>query len=274
MGGPGAPGPYRPLASPSAWAPPPPRSSTGPSRRGGGWLGPLVVLVVLGGLIAIAVVAVRNGEQDDAAERRTGSDLTTETAPPTTTIPRVTQTELLSAYCNAPGAKWPEVPPHVPGEPDRTQVRFLGGGVDSASDTKDRRVSDGSGEGIGGSTVISPQTDGAFTDDPSVLPRTRTVTCVTHIATDPTGETCEYNTGPFEISTSYRAMNVARNRYAITVYELHSGGILHKGEIQTRASGCPPFAQSQDPSGMVAYGLTEQDILAWLNSHFVAGKPA
>lgn len=97
---------------------------------------------------------------------------------------------------------------------------------------------------------------------------------MTHIATDPTGETCEYNTGPFEISTSYRAMNVARNRYAITVYELHSGGILHKGEIQTRASGCPPFAQSQDPSGMVAYGLTEQDILAWLNSHFVAGKPA
>jgi hypothetical protein len=237
----------------------------------------LFVAVVLLGLIAAGVVfAVQATDDDGDATASKGSlGITKETLAPTTTIPRTTQPELLSQYCNAPGTKWPEVPAHVPGEPDRAQVRFMGGGVSSASDVKEQPAQLDSGNDLGGSTVISPQTDGTFTDDPSVLPRTRTVACVTHIATDPTGETCQYNSGPFEgLSTSYVTLQVARNRYAITVYELHSGGILHKGEIQTRASGCPAYALTNEGSGLVAFGLTDQDILAWLSSHFVGGKPA
>jgi hypothetical protein len=233
------------------------------------------VLVLLGVVAAGVVFAVQSGEEGDDAAAKRSPGITEETLPPTTTIPRVTQPELLSEYCNAPGTKWPEVPAHVPGEPDRTQVRVMGGGVSSASDTREQPSQLDSGNGLGGSTVISPQTDGAFTDDPSVLERTRTVACVTHIATESTGETCNYNTSPFEgFSTSYVTLQVAKNRYAITVYELHSGGILHQGEIHTRASGCPAYALTDEGSGYVAYGITDQDVLAWLNSHFVGGKPA
>ena len=115
-----------------------------------------------------------------------------------------------------------------------------------------------------------------FTDDSNVLARTRSVTCVTPLGTELLGTECYFeNTGPygFGISAEPKTMQLARNRFAITVYELHSGGILHKGEIETRADGCTEGAVVNGAS-MLAWGLTDQDVLAWLNAHFVDGKPA
>ena len=120
--------------------------------------------------------------------------------------------------------------------------------------------------------MISPTTDNAFTDDASVLARTRTVTCVTLAGTERVGQTCPYTDRLNPMSSV--STELAQNRFAITVYELHSGGILHKGEILTRSSACPEWAVTSEGGGMVAYGITDQDVLAWLDSHFVDGKPA
>ena len=227
-----------------------------------------MLILVLGIVAALVVAGVK--ASDDADSEASSAETTQTTVPATTTIPRVTQVQLLQEYCNAPGLKWPEVPPHVAGEPDRTYARIMDIGLDNASDTSSS-IRSPSSSTLGGSTVISPHTDNAFTDDASVLPRTRTVTCVTLVGTEAVGETCNYTQ---QLSFSTASAQVAQNRFAVTVYELHSGGILHKGEILTRATGCPEWAVTSEGGGLVAYGLTDQDVLSWLNSHFVDGKPA
>lgn len=238
-----------------------------------------MIILVMVAVAAGAVVVLLRADEDDDAGARTGAGqggaaaVTTTTVPPTTTIPRITQMSLLDAYCTAPGAKWPEVPAHVPGEPDRTYVHVSSAGVDTARDSESTDYpGQMAPEQMGGSTVISPQTDGAFTRNETVLPRTRTVACVSLLGTDGVGTSCPYNgiLGDLRPVTLQSAVN----KFDVTVYELHSGGILHKGEIHTRTNGCPPWAITNDPSGMVAYGLTNQDLLTWFNSHFVGGKPA
>lgn len=227
-----------------------------------------MALVVLAG-ISLALVLSLRGEDGDDREAAGEGPTSTVTAAPTTTTPRVTQVGYLSAYCNAPGLKWPEVPPHVPGEPVRAYARVMELGLDNASDTSSY-ITTRYPSALGGSTVISPATDNAFTDDPSVLIRTRAVACVTLIGTEEAGVPCMYTEG----IVGQVGAQAARNRFAITVYELHSGGILHKGEIVTRASQCPEWAVTGEGGGLVAYGITDQDVLAWFDSHFVDGKPA
>jgi len=172
---------------------------------------------------------------------------------------------------------WPEVPPHVPGEPDRTYTKVMDTGVDTASNETAGSYYPVDPSSLGGSTVISPHTDNLFKrDDPSVLPRTRTVACVTLLGTESVGKECDFNNdSPFGFPTTndYKTMQLAQNRFAITVYELHSGGILHKGEILTPAARCSPGAVVTG-GDTLAWGLTDADILAWFNSHFVDGKPA
>ena len=241
------------------------------------WLVPLLVLVGFGLAAALVVFIVgQTADGESSSKDRSATSISTRpTIPTTTTLPRVAQRDLLSAYCNAPGAKWPEVAPHVPGEPGRTFVRYMGGGLSNAADTREALSQQIPDAALGGSTVISPRTDSVFTDDESVLGRTRTVTCVTFLATEPTGQDCQYNGNSFNTPFgSPVGAQLARNKYAITVYELRSGGILHKGEIHTRAGGCPEWAITDQGDGLIAHGLTEQDVLSWINSHFVDGKPA
>lgn len=251
---------------------PPPRYE--PPRRRRGWVAPLVVLLALGAIVAGVVVVAQQSDDDADASKGKGAAQATTTVAPTTTIPRVTQVGLLEGYCNAPGLKWPEVPPHVPGEPDRTFTRVLDRGVDTASNETSGSYYPADPSSLGGSTVISPRTDSIFTDEPSVLARTRTVACVTLVGTENVGKECNFNDGQFGgITGSYKTMQLAQNRFAITVYELHSGGILHKGEILTPARSCSPGAVVTG-GDVLAWGLTDADVLAWFNSHFVDGRPA
>lgn len=226
------------------------------------------VAVVLVALAVVAGVVVSN-KQDEKAARDDATSTTARRAT-TTTIPRITDASALAGYCSSPGAKWNEVAPHVPAEPSRSNVTvdhgaarpngFDGSGMDTAA--------------RGGSTVISPHTDGRFTDDPSVLARSRSVTCVRYVRTDTIGRQCDYGNDNFGLSGSRYTLGVARNVYEVTVYELHSGGILHKGEVWSRTpSGCPDHAYVERTS-TVSYPLTDGDVLAWLGSHFVDGKPS
>lgn len=245
------------------------------SRKQRAWVAPLVVLIVLGVLAAVVVGAVLASD-DGSDDARAEGAAPTSTLPPTTTIPRVTQVGLLQEYCNAPGVKWPEVAPHVPGEPDRTYIKVLDRGVDTASNETSGRYVPADPSTLGGSTVISPHTDNVFTDEPSVLARTRTVACVTLVGTESVGQDCYFNNYSefgFTSGTDYKTMQLSQNRFAITVYELHSGGILHKGEILTPAGRCPPGAVVTGDS-VLAWGLTDADVLGWMGSHFVDGKPA
>lgn len=269
-------GPPRSPVPPSAWgvAGMPPAPSGRPSHRRRSWVGPVAAVAILAMLAGGVLILVRSSEDDDerAGTKASGAQATT-TLPPTTTIPRVTQVELLEDYCNAPGLKWPEVPRHLPGEPDRAYTKVMDTGLANASDTGGF-ISPDSASSLGGSTVISPQTDNVFIDDPSVLARTRSVACVTFVGTEGTGLSCDYTGGSLGSPFSRVTVEMAQNRFAITVYELHSGGILHKGEILTRSGGCPEWAVTDEGNGKVAWGLTDQDVLAWFDSHFVGGQPA
>ncbi|MGN6695206.1 MAG: hypothetical protein ACTHN0_13605 [Aquihabitans sp.] len=251
---------------------PTPRPS--PHRKQRAWVAPLVVLLVLGAIGAGVVAVVQMSDDDTSSASGKQGAKATSTLPPTTTIPRVTQVELLDQYCNAPGLKWPEVPPHVPGEPDRTYTKVMDRGVDTASNRTEGSYDPEPASSLGGSTVISPHTDGVFTDNGWVLPETRTVACVTLLGTENVGKGCDFNNvTQFGFNNGYKTMNLAQNRFAITVYELHSGGILHKGEILTPASSCSPGAVVS-AGDTLAWGLTDADVLAWFSSHFVDGKPA
>jgi hypothetical protein len=226
-------------------------------------------LAVVALLIAAGVtVAIVGGDVElgpaETSSKADGPQATTAS----TTPDRISSPGMLDGYCNLPGATWPEVPAHVPGEPVRMQVSYLSGservnGYDD-SETSIRPSRNG------GSTVISPTTDGKFTSEPLVLPRTRAVACIQHLATEGTGVSCDY--GQFEFTVDF-TIELARSRYEIIVYELHSGGILHRGEIWSDTSDCPDKARD-DGTGQVAMGIDDADVLSWIGSHFVDGKPA
>ena len=233
----------------------------------------VAVVAVIGGLAALVVVGVRVSD-DKASERAT--EQAREAAPPATDPARVVDLEMLSGYCTSPGAAWSEVPRHIPGEPSRVQVEFLGGGPETNGVREDSsgRSLGARYEPTGGSTVISPKTDGAFATDPSVLARTRAVACIRHVAADPTGEQCGYlnSNNPFGSAPDF-TLELVRNRFEIVVYELHSGGILHRGEIWSLTDDCPDSAYDEG-TGQVVLPIGDSDVLTWIGSHFVDGKPA
>lgn len=228
------------------------------------------MLPFLGVLVAIGALAAAVGlsaswsleDQESRAAERAASGTTTTTQPP-----RVRDAVALANYCAVPGAAWQEVPPHQPGQPSRAWVQLdQGDGIATGSDG-DRAVT----WTPNGSTVISPETDGRFTDDASVLERTRAVACLNHLGTDEVGESCYYQQ---QMTFAPQHVRTGRLRFEIVVYELHSGGILHRGEIHSRTGGCPEWFSSGTGSGLVTRAITEADVMAWLSAHFVGGRPA
>ena len=229
------------------------------------WIVLLVVLVtgaVIGGAIWLS-------EEDSDTERASAQGSDPESVTSTTYAPtdRVTQVPLLVGFCDGTPAKWPEVPIQVPGEPARTYVV-----VDSAGDTDSDGASNLNGTpATGGSTVVSPRTDGRYTKDPEALNRTRSVTCVQYESTEQYGQACEYSEDSFGMSGIY-TLNLHISRYSITVYELHSGGVMARGELFTSQRGCPDHAMVGGTNATVGYPLEDQQILQWLGEHFIDGK--
>ncbi len=230
----------------------------------------IVVLAVVAAAVVLGVQAMDSS--DDVDGTSAGSEATAATQPPTTQPARVTQPDALAAYCAQPGAKWDEVPPHVPGEPVRMQVEVAQGAEQANGYNGDTFSS--SSWPHGGSTVISPHTDGLFTDEPLVLARTRAVACVHFLARDGLGQQCDYGDAlaQFRNAPDF-TLELAKNRFEIVVYELHSGGVLHRGEIWSDTSHCPDKA-SDEGTGQVVTAISDVDVLAWIGSHFVDGKPA
>ena len=232
--------------------------------------GTITLLVVVGfALLCAAVVGVvqltGNGPDDDASEEVVGfGDATTV---PEVTVPRQEVMGNLATYCQDPGQAWAEVPGHIPGQPSRLWLD-----VD-----EDLALTNGTyGQVVAqereGSTVISPATDGKVTLDQSVLTRTRAVACIRFLRTEGLGRSCDYGQWAFQQAADF-SLELAQNRYEVVVYELHNGGILHKGEILSPAPYCPDSA-TDDGTSMVASALRQREVLDWVSSHFVGGKPA
>ena len=220
----------------------------------------LFAAVALGAAV-IGAVAIDDDEPEVAAP--TTSTTTTTYAP----LARVTDLSMLERYCvtGNRGRPWPEVPPHVAGEPDRAWVPQPDG--NPGQDVAPRFGP--------GSTVISPVADGSFTTDPTVFERTRSVVCIEHEATEPAGRTCD---GYEAALGSFRPLpassfQVGRSKFTVTVFELHSGGVLHRGEIWTELGGCPDRISVRSADTLLIRPLTEGDVSEWVSTHFVGGNP-
>jgi len=236
-----------------AHAPQPSRKKRGP------WAAVLAAAVVVATVTAAAVVL------------QGGSDLLPEAAP-TTTTPRNAWHGQLNRYCEQPGQAWPEVPRYVPGEPARTYAHFEPGGVSNGSE--DKNYLDQVPVYLG-ALAVSPTTAGArFSSEASEIHDIRSVTCIDFIETVPLGRRCPYHvldaTRP-SLSPPQVELDSAYNRYRIAVYELHSGKVLTEGEIDSRNDACPRFVPNPDET--VGYWLTGQQVLDWMHTHFVDGKP-
>ncbi|MFN8019066.1 MAG: hypothetical protein U0P45_13220 [Acidimicrobiales bacterium] len=253
-----------PGAPPTTWAPAP-RPPVPPKGRSAGTIVALVLVLFVAVAAAVAFVVTRSGGEDAA----TGA--TTTLAPVTTTRPSPTfrlNAGALAAYCANPGQAWPEVPRHVAGQPARTYVHqdddTFGSGFDGELPPA----------AASGSTVLSPHTDGRLIDDESVMARTRSVTCVTFAEAVRVGRSCPYvpqNASPYQPATN--SYELTSDHWDITVYELHSGGILHKGQIFTPTGHCPAHRYTDIGGDQVAFRMGDPDVLAWLGSHFVDGRP-
>ncbi|MFN8019067.1 MAG: hypothetical protein U0P45_13225 [Acidimicrobiales bacterium] len=124
-----------------------------------------------------------------------------------------------------------------------------------------------------GTTVISPRTDGVLLQDPSAHERVRSVACISLGSTVGTGRSCAYTTSPWSAALPRSDYELASNHWDVTVYEIHSGGILHKGQIFTSTSHCPHYIQPSSTDTQVTNGLTQEQVMDWITSHFVDGKP-
>ncbi len=278
----------------------PPGGTAGPVRSGG-WApsGPaegvlarhrrarrrrrLVTLLVVGAVLCggVGLVLAERSRNDARTRRERAADeaaLERAANTTTTTAVRIRDTSLLDSYCARPATAWPEVPAHVPGEPSRTWVVRVDGVSGGA-------VPSESGPTVGtaselGSTVLSPRTDGLLTRDPAALDRTRSVTCLTFDGTVGTGTPCPYERelypglgtnggggGTFELE-------LARSRWKLVVYELHGGTVLHQGEIQSQAPGCPDQVRVDEGSTQVWFPLTDGDVGGWFAAHFTEGRPS
>lgn len=246
-----------------------PRTGAAPPPRRSGRIGlvaALVVLLVIAGVAALVAVAV--DRSDDQRQDAASGSASTETIAPTTTAPRQTKPGLLGEYCRRP-VPWSEVPVYQAGQPARASVIVestpLEGQPQEDTQTSGARE---------GSTVLSPHTDGKLIDDPSALIRTRAVVCIQRDRIVQTGRTCpmQWTTGPNAGTRVDPAL--AQSHYKVTVYELHSGGVLHKGELFTDAD-CPSYVSFfavGTPS--VGQPLHQEQVMEWVTTHFVDGKPA
>lgn len=242
-----------------------PQGPIGPVRRARGTNAVVIVLAVLlviGVLATISVATVGRSNSGDS------KDASGTSAPVTsTTIPRVSYPNLITGYC-ANVAPWPEVPPYVAGQPARASVVIWDVGL------ADSPLSEAE-FAIGGSTVLSPHTDGKLISDRSIMVRTRAVACFVRDRFVNTGRTCpmQFYMGP---QTGLRINPVLEQQhYTVTVYELHSGHVLHRGEIFTEAS-CPRDINSFGTykNAPVAMPITKSQVIEWVSTHFVNGKPA
>jgi hypothetical protein len=223
-------------------------------------------------VIVVAVVSSGGESRDAGSSDAEGAS---------TTMPRTEDARLLDEYCDRPGAKWAEVPAYDPAAASSTHVVFEEEGLDNGFHDQVASESSRSGEpgNWGGRTAISPKADGTF--EAAGAAEVRTVTCVSLVGTESVGKTCEFVTGPgapvVGAEPASAGLELARNRFSVTVYELRSGGVLHKGEIVTPTELCPESLLTEEGQALgaqVAYGLTQQDALTWLGAHFVDGKPA
>ena len=290
--GPGPPGarPPGPLGGaplgwvPSQVSPPPPRPGRPPHRRlrpspGMRLLG-LLRLAVVAGLGAVvghqAVVHGLRALGDDGSSAARDRPATTTTIPETTTttLARAVNPSALAYYCDHPGEAWPEVPPQVAGRPARTYVG------DAADDPGNGAYLSSLGNGVeaplsgflGGSTVLSPQPDGQLTSERAILGNTRSVTCLRYLGIEGTGQQCAY-TGegrPLPRPT----YELAASRWEVVVYELHSGGVLHRGEVRSLTSFCPTGIMPAATDTQVIRNLDQGTVLDWLGSHFLDGAPS
>lgn len=220
-----------------------------------------VVAAVVGVIALTAIVLVAGSDGDVLG------------TPTTTTQPRQLQARALSEYCDLPGEAWTEVPAYEAGEPVRTQVRFLGGGVDNAMDRRNEPSRSLYDPVTLGSTELSPGTDGEFSKAAADREDVRAVTCVTHVGMLPVNEACFYQDDPTDPESGYRSYLLARNRYRVAVFELHSGDILHEGTIETEVEGCPKYLRTDRYTPQIAWGLRPAQILTWFDENFVDGEP-
>ena len=235
---------------------------------GGGARRLVAALALALALVGAVVWSAQRPQGTDAASRASTTVARPTTTTTSTTSPTVRlQARMLAGYCDRPSEAWPEVPRYRPGDPVRTFVR------QDADTTGNGFDGDVAPAVANGSTVISPHPDGRLLADASVLARTRAVTCVTFGSAVRTGRTCRYGAGsPSPGSRS--ASELASNRWRVVVYELHSGAVLHQGEIATSTSHCPRHRYAhRGSSGTVAFILGRDDVLAWFARHFAEGTP-
>ena len=246
----------------SMWEPPGPRP---PAKRRGSVPTFVVVLVVLGFIGVVGAVILSQTPSDEPVHGATREPEKALVAP----NPRVTRVGALNAYCGSPTA-WPEVARHVPTQPGRSQIVLTPAEFTSPVATGFDNGAKGFPYAISGSTVLSPHTDGKLTGDATVLSRTRTVTCVTLDSSRSLDRSCNYTS---VVNQTASTLQLAQDHYRVTVYELHSGHVLHKGEILTRSDGCPDHIQLKSGVSTVAYDLSAAEVMNWITTHFVDGKP-
>lgn len=263
----------------NVWTPAPvPRPST---KRGGSTVVAVGIVAALLVAAAIVVVALKVTGSDDGGDGRSGSDRAAGTdadgqghAATTTTTEdprrRLNRAEL-TAYCGAQDKAWPEVPPFVAGQPARAEVAWqgapvVGNGWDGAKEAQPP-------DPVLGSTVISPAPDGRFTDVEAVRANTRAVACIEYIGPEDTRTPCEYEASGL-VAGPYAPRQLARRQWKVTVYELHSGGVLHRGEIWTPADHCPAWVLTERTDEFVTFRLTDAMVADWFATHFAGGKPS
>lgn len=248
------------VVGPAMAAPPSP-----PARSRGAIV--LVVLVVAA-VVGAAVVGVVGSRDDRSSEgERLAGSASTTTAAPVPVLRHLDPFEL-DRYCDGAGAAWSETPAFAAGEPARLQVEIVSAGPRG----------NGSDPGVvprvlaGGSTTISPQADGAF-DTEASFETTRAVACVRYLGRDATGRTCAYTATFTGNGEADRTLELAKDRYEIVVYELHSGGVLHRGEVWSGVDGCPADVADRG-TGEVVRQVSDTELLAWITAHFVDGQPS
>lgn len=214
------------------------------------------------GLIALVLVLIVAGSDGEVL----GS-------PTTTTEVRIQRPRLLSEYCDLPGEAWSEVPAYEAGEPIRSHVRFMGGGIDNALDSRTGSDAPWVEPVTLGSTALSPDTDGRFSKAVADRDDVRTVTCVTHTEVVPVGPSCFFRADPTDPRAGWKGYRLSRNAYRVAVFELHTGEILHEGTIETRARSCPRYMSTASFSREIAWGIRPDDVLAWFDENFDEGEP-